>query len=154
MKPRYPTHEMWPAMWYVGMDVHVRQTTFCVLDDNGRKVRTRTVRSGWRTVVAELKRPGHPFAVCYEASAGYAVLFGRLAKIARPVEVARPGYQRFIPTIRVVPARDGRNLAGRGGVAASRGEGDVRAERIEERAGSKGRLSVDRQGSRRWDMAR
>ena len=93
---RYPTHERRLAMWYVGMDVHMRQTTFCVLDENGRKIKTRTLRSGWKTVIAELKRLGHPFAVCYEASTGYGILFDRLAKIARRVEVAHPGHLRLI----------------------------------------------------------
>ena len=83
-------------MWYVGMDVHTRQTTFCVLDENGKKIRTRTVRSGWRTVILELKKLGKPFAVCYEASTGYGVLFDELAKIARRVEVAHPGHLRLI----------------------------------------------------------
>jgi transposase len=68
---RYPTHERRLAVWYVGMDVHMRQTTFCVLDEDGRKIKTRTVRSGWRTVISELKKLDHPFAVCYEASTGY-----------------------------------------------------------------------------------
>ncbi len=83
-------------MWYVGMDVHARQTTSCVLDENGRKIKTRTVRSGWRTVVAELKRLGHPFAVCYEASTGYGMIFDSLAKVAERVEVAHPGHLRLI----------------------------------------------------------
>jgi transposase len=78
------------------MDVHMRQTTFCVLDEDGRKIKTRTVRSGWRTVVSELGKLGRPFAVCYEASTGYGVLFDRLSKIARRVEVAHPGHLRLI----------------------------------------------------------
>ena len=83
-------------MWYVGMDVHMRQTTFCVLDENGKKIKTRTVHSGWRTVILELKKLKKPFAVCYEASTGYGILFDRLAKIAKRVEVAHPGHLRLI----------------------------------------------------------
>jgi len=83
-------------MWYVGMDVHMRQTTFCVLDENGKKIKTRTVHSGWKTVILELKKLGKPFAVCYEASTGYGILFDRLAKIAKRVEVAHPGHLRLI----------------------------------------------------------
>ena len=30
-------------MRYVGLDAHLRQSTFCVPDDRGRKIMTRTV---------------------------------------------------------------------------------------------------------------
>ena len=37
-----------------------------------------------------------PFAVCFEASAGYGYLFERLQRVARRVVVAHPGHLRLI----------------------------------------------------------
>ena len=65
-------------MRYVGLDAHLRQSTFCVLDDRGRKITTRTVKGSWAAVFAELERLPPPIAVCFEASAGYGFLFERL----------------------------------------------------------------------------
>ena len=83
-------------MRYVGLDAHLRQSTFYVLDDQGRKIMTRTVKGTSAAVVAELKRVTSPFAVCFEASAGYGVLFERLRLLARRVVVAHPGQLRLI----------------------------------------------------------
>ena len=83
-------------MRYVGLDAHLRQSTFCVLDDRGRKLTTRTVKGSWAAVFTELKRVKRPFAVCFEASAGYGVLFERLQRLARRVVVAHPGQLRLI----------------------------------------------------------
>ena len=83
-------------MLYVGLDVHLRQSTFCVLDDHGRKVRSQTVRGPWTDVVAQLEKLREPFSVCFEASAGYGVLHDRLRLIARRVEVAHAGHLRLI----------------------------------------------------------
>ena len=83
-------------MRYVGLDAHLRQSTFCVLDDHGRKIATRTVKGSWAAVITELERLRRPFAVCFEASTGYGVLFERLQRIARRVVVAHPGQLRLI----------------------------------------------------------
>ena len=40
----------------------------------------------------EIERIKPPFAICYEASAGYGFLFARLRRIARRVVVAHPGH--------------------------------------------------------------
>ena len=34
-------------MRYVGLDAHWRQSTFCVLDDRGRKILSRTIKGPW-----------------------------------------------------------------------------------------------------------
>ena len=43
-------------MWYVGLDVHLRRSTFCVLDENGKKMRNHTVRGSWNKVLRELDK--------------------------------------------------------------------------------------------------
>jgi len=83
-------------MRYVGLDAHLRQSTFCVLDDRGRKIMTRTVKGTWAAVFTELERIRPPFAVCFEACAGYGFFFERLQRIARRVIVAHPGHLRLI----------------------------------------------------------
>ena len=49
-------------MQYVGLDAHLRTSTFCVLDTRGRKVMTRTVKGSWAAVITELERIKRPFA--------------------------------------------------------------------------------------------
>lgn len=83
-------------MRYVGLDAHLRQSTFCVLDERGRKTLTRTVHGPWSAVLKELGTIRRPFAVCFEASTGYGVLHDGLRKMARRVAVANPGQLRLI----------------------------------------------------------
>jgi transposase len=83
-------------MWYVGLDVHFRQSTFCVLDEHGRKVRTETIKGPWANVLLALARIKEPWVVCFEASTGYGVLWRRLQPLAQRVVVAHPGHLRLI----------------------------------------------------------
>ncbi len=83
-------------MRYVGLDVHWRQSTICVLDARGRKLSTQTIRGGWSKVLEELGKAKKPFAICFEASSGYGFLFEQLTRIARRVVVAHPGQLRLI----------------------------------------------------------
>lgn len=83
-------------MWHVGLDAHWKQSTICVLDENGRRIRSRTIHDGWQGVLKELEALEKPFAVCFEASTGYGFLFERLSRIARQVVVAHPGQLRLI----------------------------------------------------------
>jgi transposase len=83
-------------MQYVGLDAHWRQSTYCVLDDCGQRIRTQTVKGAWSDVVEELARIHRPFAVCFEASTGYGVLHEQLRRFARRVVVANPGQLRLI----------------------------------------------------------
>ena len=50
-------------MLFVGLDVHCKQSTFCVLDGNGRHLRTHAVRGTWDTVLCESADVKRPFAV-------------------------------------------------------------------------------------------
>jgi len=85
------------AMHYVGLDVHARRSSVCVLDADGKRVRQFEVRGDWpallERVAADVPRP---FAVCYEASCGYGHLHGRLSALADRVAVAHPGKLRLI----------------------------------------------------------
>jgi len=83
-------------MYYVGLDVHSRQSTFCVLDDHGAKVLSRTVHGRWDKVVHELGKIKRPFTVCFEASTGYGPLHDGLRRVADRVVMAHPGHLRLI----------------------------------------------------------
>ena len=83
-------------MRYVGLDVHWRQSTICVLDHRGRKLSTQSIRGGWSKVLEEVGRIRKLFSICFEASSGYGFLFERLSTISRRVVVAHPGQLRLI----------------------------------------------------------
>jgi transposase len=83
-------------MRYVGLDIHKNQTSICLLDENGKKVFTRTVRGSVWTVLKELKKIKPPFSVCFEASTGYGLWYEQLSRIAAHVLVGHPGHLRLI----------------------------------------------------------
>jgi transposase len=83
-------------MWYVGLDVHFRQSTFCVLDEHGQKVRLETIKGPWDKVFLALLKIKEPWAICFEASTGYGVLWRKLQTMAQRVVVAHPGHLRLI----------------------------------------------------------
>src|SRR4029079_11555125 len=83
-------------MLYLGLDVHHRQSTLCVRNEDGKEVLTETIRGGWDQVLARLAGFTEPFAVCYEASCGYGALYDRLSALSRRVVVAHPGRLRLI----------------------------------------------------------
>jgi transposase len=91
---REPTRR--PLMRHVGIDVHLRRSSVCVLDEHGQIVQRATIRWLWTDVVAWLGRIEAPFEVCFEASCGYGLLHDRLATLARRVVVANPGHLRLI----------------------------------------------------------
>ena len=47
-------------MRYVGPDAHLRRSTFCVLDDRGRKIVTRTVKDRGLRCSPSSSRCSHP----------------------------------------------------------------------------------------------
>src|SRR5688500_10336840 len=85
------------AMHYVGLDVHARRSSVCVLNADGKTLRQFEVRGDWpallERVAADVPRP---FAVCYEASCGYGHLHSRRSALADRVAVAHPGKLRLI----------------------------------------------------------
>jgi transposase len=83
-------------MGYVGLDVHQRTSTICILDENGRRVKTVTVKGPWPTLLAEVRKIQRPFSICFEATCGYGYLHDELRRVARRVVVAHPGQLRLI----------------------------------------------------------
>jgi transposase len=83
-------------MLHIGLDVHQRTSTYCILDANGKQIRTETIRGHWDRVLEVLRRLDEPFEVCFEASCGYGALHDRLRCFARRVVVAHPGQLRLI----------------------------------------------------------
>ena len=84
-------------MHYVGLDVHARRSSLCILDPCGKVVKRLEVKGSWpkvlERVAAEVPRP---FSVCFEASCGYGYLHERLSALAERVAVAHPGKLRLI----------------------------------------------------------
>ncbi len=83
-------------MVYVGPNVHWRQSTFCILDGNGRHLRTRAIRGTWDKVLTELARVKGLLAICFEATRGYGYLHEQLRTMTKRVVVAHPGQLRLI----------------------------------------------------------
>ncbi len=87
-------------MLYIGMDVHVKRSSICVLDENGKQLMAREVKGNWEKAVEEIKRIGDKYldymSICFEASCGAGHLHDRLQKVARRVVVANPGKVRLI----------------------------------------------------------
>jgi transposase len=77
-------------MQYIGLDAHKSQWTFCVLDENGKKVLTKTVHGDWPVLMKALETIPRPFKICFEASCGAGFLHDTLKKIAAEVIVANP----------------------------------------------------------------
>jgi len=86
-------------MHYVGLDVHARRSSLCILDPCGKVVKRLEVKGPWPKlmdrIAAEVPRP---FAVCFEASCGYGYLHEKLSALAGcgRVAVAHPGKLRLI----------------------------------------------------------
>jgi len=83
-------------MNYVGLDVHCRTSSICILNRNGRKIKQQTIRGGWSKLLEQLQDAPRPFAICFEATCGYGHLYDRLTKLARRVVMAHPGKLRLI----------------------------------------------------------
>jgi transposase len=83
-------------MFYVGLDVHLRTSTWCILDQAGKFIKQETLRGDVDQVVTRLAQLKGPWSVCYEASCGYGVLHDKLARVGARVVVAHPGKLRLI----------------------------------------------------------
>ncbi len=82
-------------MFYVGLDIHSKQITICVLDGNGKIVERRMVRS-IEELTQFLQRLPQRCDVCYEASCGYGFYHDLLRPLVGRVLVAHPGHLRLI----------------------------------------------------------
>jgi transposase len=83
-------------MLYVGLDVHSRQSSLCILNAHGGTVNQVQLRGPRSAVVDHLRRLDQPFSICYEASCGYGHLYERLRPLAHHVAVAHPAKLRLI----------------------------------------------------------
>ena len=83
-------------MLYIGLDAHQSTSSFCILDENGKRVKRQTVHGFFPKVMEELRKVGEPFEICFEASCAYGYLYDELQKIACRVVVAHPGQLRLI----------------------------------------------------------
>src|SRR5688500_13334348 len=86
------------CMLYVGLDVHQKRSSMCILNSDGKVVKQELVNGPWPRLFERLERIDQPFSVCYEASCGYGHLYDRIAPLpmARHVSVAHPGQLRLI----------------------------------------------------------
>ena len=83
-------------MLYVGLDVHQKRSSICILDHNGKTVKQGLINGPWPQMIDRLRGIGEPISVCYEASCGYGHLYDRIAPLATHVAVAHPGQLRLI----------------------------------------------------------
>ena len=82
-------------MYHVGLDIHLKYITVCILDCNGKVYRRCTLPS-IGAVVELLRILPAAWQVCYEASTGYGFVFEALSPFATRVVVAHPGLLRLI----------------------------------------------------------
>jgi len=83
-------------MLYVGLDVHSRQSSLCILNSGGGTVNQIQLKGPRSVVVDRLRQLEEPFSICYEASCGYGHLYEQLRPLAHHVAVAHPGKLRLI----------------------------------------------------------
>ena len=83
-------------MLYVGLDVHSRQSSLCILNAAGGTVNEIQLKGPRASVVDRLRTLDQPFSICYEASCGYGHLYEQLRPLAHHVAVAHPAKLRLI----------------------------------------------------------
>jgi len=84
-------------MYYVGLDVHARSISVCILDEVGKVVKKMTYQGWWGGFPKWLRRriEGR-FAAVFEATCGYGWFFDQLTALGARVSVAHPGHLRLI----------------------------------------------------------
>src|SRR5262245_8143205 len=82
-------------MFYVGLDIHMKHISICVLSEAGQVTHRSRVR-GIEEMLQILKGLPDRFEVCYEASCGYGHFHDLLRPLATHVVVAHPGQLRLI----------------------------------------------------------
>ena len=87
-------------MHYVGLDVHAKRSSLCILNGDGKVVKQETVHGPWPAAVERVREAAgsgsSPLSVCYEAGCGYGPLHDALSPLAGHVAVAHPGALRLI----------------------------------------------------------
>jgi transposase len=89
-------------MLSIGLDVHWKTTSVCILDDNGKIIKEKTILGHWDKALAylgaQLKQFDRAAQAVFEASCGYGVWYDALMKLKpiRRVRMAHPGRLRLI----------------------------------------------------------
>ena len=87
-------------MLFIGLDYHQRRSTFCVLDENGKKLISQEVKGTSSKVIEALlkvkKEYSQNMSICFEASCDSGYMHDALRKVAQRVVVAHPGQLRLI----------------------------------------------------------
>lgn len=83
-------------MLTIGLDVHERSTSICILDERGDRVKESRVAGHPREAIGRLSTLDTPFQACFEASTGYGWMYDELSQVAERVVVAHPGKLRLI----------------------------------------------------------
>ena len=83
-------------MYSVGLDVHTKCSSLCVLDPTGKVTLERQVRGPWPKLLETVAELPKPFTIAFEASCGYGHLHDQLTQHAAAVKVAHPGQLRLI----------------------------------------------------------
>jgi transposase len=82
-------------MYHIGLDIHSKHISICILNETGQTIHRGRVRS-----IDEMMRAlgglSDRFEVCYEASCGYGHYHDLLRPLATRVLVAHPGQLRLI----------------------------------------------------------
>jgi transposase len=82
--------------YYIGLDIHAKTTSICILNAHGKMVKEETIKGPWSHLFKRLDQIKKPFAICYEASNGYGYLYDHFSKRSACVTVAHPGQLRLI----------------------------------------------------------
>jgi transposase len=82
-------------MFYVGLDIHSKRISICVLNETGQLAHRSQVGS-LEEMLRVLRGLPDRFEVCYEASCGYGHYHDLLRPLAARVLVAHPGQLRLI----------------------------------------------------------
>jgi transposase len=77
-------------MLYAGLDYHLRTSSLCILNEDGKTIKQQTIRGRFSEVAEELARLKEPLEVVFEATGGYGPLHQKLSTVARRVVMAHP----------------------------------------------------------------
>jgi transposase len=83
-------------MLYVGLDYHLRTSSLCILNEDGKTIKQQTIRGRLGELVEELSKVPEPFEVVFEATGGYGPLHEKLSAVARRVVMAHPAQLALI----------------------------------------------------------
>lgn len=83
-------------IYHIGLDVHLRTSTCCILDEQGQQIKLETIRGHWSLMIEALRKLPGKLIVGYEASCAYGMLHDQLADFCQEVQVGHPGHLRLI----------------------------------------------------------